>query len=530
MKLRWILCFLPLLFLLAFSSKETVKINLPEEKLDDAVMRGLLNGENIPLDIFSIQQKLENWGGVITPYIVANRGYHNPEGGSFSVFESYQGPIEDGVVKEGEFFLGFFTFRDRQTGILSTWQNPSRGLMVEIIAWDYTKKMFNFWELVGTSTGPEWFYRGDSEDVLLDIQKINTGDGNNSFGQRLRCSGCHTLGGPILKEMNAPHNDWWTNKYGLELGTLTLLPGDNPFNPDHFMSKMFQNAQDVSFLQQKVQTGIQFYVNKSNVWKKFNHKSQLRSLFFTMEMNLVSDVNPLESSDNHIQIPISFFVDSRLLTESTNPIQVNKEEYKKLLHKIQSKFAPKETTNQQDSRHPFLVPERSYIDNQVIDRLIQEGIIDEEFVADVLAIDFTTPIYSKKRAALFTHVPEEFDNAQDLREKMISSLAMDSSSLAQELHKNLTDPARDLVFHQQNALRFVEQCRNLQNDPKAIHSWMILASQRRLEVKTDITSQNPRGEILEPGFRVVFPENNLSVKPNQWQLNSETGLLELTEK
>jgi len=42
-----------------------------------------------------------------------------------------------------------------------------------------------------------------------------------------------------------------------------------------------------------------------------------------------------------------------------------------------------------------------------MDALIEQGIVDKEFAADVLAVDFTTPIFSKTRCGLLKLVPEK---------------------------------------------------------------------------------------------------------------------------
>ena len=52
-----------------------------------------------------------------------------------------------------------------------------------------------------------------------------------------------------------------------------------------------------------------------------------------------------------------------------------------------------------ETRHAFVVPTRSAIDDGAIAGLIRRGLLDDELVADVLAVDFTTPVYSKARAS-----------------------------------------------------------------------------------------------------------------------------------
>jgi hypothetical protein len=81
------------------------------------------------------------------------------------------------------------------------------------------------------------------------------------------------------------------------------------------------------------------------------------------------------------------------------------------LQQVGSRFASDETPGLLESHHAFVVPARSYIDNRVIDALITQGVLDNELVADVLAIDFTTPVYSRARASLIAYAPEQARDA-----------------------------------------------------------------------------------------------------------------------
>ena len=57
--------------------------------------------------------------------------------------------------------------------------------------------------------------------------------------------------------------------------------------------------------------------------------------------------------------------------------------------------------------------------------------------------------------------------------------------------------------------------------------WVKMATQRRVEIQGSQTAQNPRGTILEPGFRVIFPENNIEASAGKWHFNPLNGNLEV---
>jgi hypothetical protein len=497
---------------------------------DDAVSRGILAGGK-PATIFEVRKKLKGFGGRFDTHIVANRGHGNPEAGSFSFFESYSGPIPGGTVKAGELFIGFFS--ERQGDHLAVQQSFDPGLMIELIAWDRSKELFNFWELVGDGKASQWHYRGDSDDILADIAEIHTGKGHATFGGRLRCSGCHTLGGPIFKEQEAPHNDWWTDRRKLALGSLKLAEGASETDPRQVAGTLFREAEDASNLALLVTEAQNRYVARrvaqagtSRRPAAWNLKHALRSLFATMEMNLVSDSAPLaERAGAAIAVPAGFFIDPLLAGKSGGrgrapaPVAIGESLYRQGLARAGSRFAPDEAHGLPDTHHAFLVPARSALDTAIVDGLTRRGLIDDELVADVLAVDFTTPIYSRYRAGLVRYLPENAAGPAELRAALIGNLqAAQGDPAARELLANLTDPARTAAAHRQAAAAFVTACGKLSGDPAAVFDWLRVASQRRIEIDADETAMNPRGKITEPGFRVIFPVDNLRSKPGHLRL------------
>lgn len=495
------------------------------QSADDAVKRAILAGPQVPRTIFEVRQRLLKLGGKFDTHIVANRGHDNPEAGSFSFFETYTGPMQGGNVRKGELFIGYFSERQQDTLVVQQSFEPS--LMIELIAWDYTKQCYNFWELIGSGKTSEWHYRGDSNDIQADIAQINVRAAKPAFGSRLRCSGCHTQGGPIMKELDAPNNDWWTAARKLELGTMRLQPGSDPNSPANLAAMLFSEAKDASNLSAQVKTGINRLVaaRSRQAQPAQSLKLELRGLFGAMEMNLVSDTLPFkERSRGAIEIPQGFFVDARLADQQA-PIRVNTALYTQALKAAGSRFAPDEASGLQETHHAFLVPARSYIDQQIIGSLVQRGLLDDELVADVLAVDFTTPVYSRARASLIRYAPDQAQNAADLRNKLIASLRKaPADPAAQELLSNLSDPTRTTAFHRSKAIAYLDACRTISTSPSAVLDWVRIASQRRQELIHAETSRNPRGMIVEPGFRVIFPVDNLNSKPGQLRLDPASGL------
>jgi hypothetical protein len=491
---------------------------------DDAVKRAILSGPETPRTVAAVRQRLLGLGGKLKTHIVANRGHENPEGGSFSFFETYTGPMTGGVVKDGELFIGFFS--ERKGDALAVMQSFEPGLMIELIAWDHTKQAYNFWELVGTGQSAAWHYRGDSADVLADVAAINVGAGKPAFGNRLRCSGCHTLGGPIMKELEAPNNDWWTDAHKLELGSLKLASGADPAEPTAMAARLFAEAVDAGDMARQVRGGMQrlMAARAARNGDGQSLKQQLRSLFTPMEINLASDSAAFKTR-SEVALPAAFFVDARL-SGKQGAIAVPTATYSAALSAVGSRFAPDEA-NLEETRHAFVVPVRSVIDNLAIDGLMKQGLLDAELAADVLAVDMANPLHSRARASLLRFVPERAASAAALRDALMAGLKQaPQDAAARELLANLTDPARTAAFHRQRAGAVLQAVRQGRADQAAVVGWLKLAAQRRVEVAAAETSQNPRGTILEPGFRVIFPVDRVAARPGMWRLNPQTGLVE----
>jgi len=107
-------------------------------------------GGPCPSNVFEFRARLLGAGAKIKTAFVANRGVHNPTFGSFSMFEIVSGRLAPAGIEvaDGEFFFGHFTARDGNR--LFANQAPGKKLlMIELIAWDPQKQLFNFYEVIG---------------------------------------------------------------------------------------------------------------------------------------------------------------------------------------------------------------------------------------------------------------------------------------------------------------------------------------------------------------------------------------------
>ena len=458
----------------------------------------LLKGQmDCPKNVIEFRDLLLSQGLSLRPSMVANRGFHNTSLGSFSFFETVEGDSRSPRIRiaEGEFFFGHFT--EERAGLIELQQTPDAGaLMIELIAWDESKGAFNFYELIGDGVAGKWFYRGDSFDIFADNQKLHLqkDPAKPEFGSRLRCSACHVNGGPIMKELAAPHNDWWTEGRALPF---------SPHTESARVAALTRTLLPAEIFAKKVLGGLNRLngdVRFQNYLKSLSLRERLRPLFCPMEVNFASDLRPLSSPSKEIQIPSEFLVDSRLATGSGTVTRLS---YLKALEAVNSRFLQDGGEGARDADHAWLTPVKADSDKLLVKDLVAQGVIDSEFVFDVLSVDFINPVTSEGRCSLLKWVPSRF--SKDWKREFQANLSAVPGASAEELLKNMTLKERNQSAHQSKAQSYLQASfANLAADGMDA-KWMNLLNRRRQEIRDSEISKNPRGQILEPGFRVIFP-------------------------
>lgn len=480
---------------------------------NDPLAKLLMTGGPCPTNVFEFRARLLGAGAKIRTAFVANRGFHNPARGSFSMFEIVSGRLAPAGIEvaDGEFFFGHFTGRDGNK--LFADQNPEDGsLMVELIAFDPQKKLFNFYEVIGNGQKGEWFYRGDSLDIQADIKLLHRqlNPNNPQFGARLRCSGCHIAGGPIMKELAGPHNDWDTARH---------LPLDN-MKPDGELARILQGMVDADELAKSVNAGLLKLAGSEKFQqgkKALSLQEQLRPLFCPVELNLESDLTPLDDKAPQLRVPSAFLVDPRLAQGS---VTIDHAQYDAALVALNSLFP--EGPQRRDADHGWLTPVKAFSDMLAIESLVKQGLIDQEFVSDVLAVDLTNPLFSRSRCGLLRLVPNQV--APNWKETFQAALKANAKTnpAAQELLSNFTDATRNAQFHQARGMRLLTQCQNRLQTKDSVISLSRLLAQRRSEAfASEISKNKQQGEILEPGFRVIFPEPKPLIRPGSFRLTDD---------
>jgi mono/diheme cytochrome c family protein len=480
------------LFVAQLSQAACVPENSPKQPNQDAVARLLQAQDRCPATALDFRNLVERSGARLETTMVNFLGFHNPDDGAFFLFEIVSGKIAalNSTIERGDLLFGHFLTSDGSSLVLNT-----SGLLVEAIAWDPAKQLFNFYELleVGGPQRASWFYRGDSKLILQDIEFLyrQRTAGQQPFRNQLRCSGCHVNGGLIQKELVPPHNDWWMKSRKPPLGSLTL---------DSTVTKIFQGLVDADELAKLVQATSRRLFASPEYRKALQSRTmqeQLRPLFCPVELNIESDLEPFDDGKPAVQIPAGFFADPRLGSAS---ISIPRKNYEQALQQLGSRM--RKPPGRTDADHAWLAPVKANSDMLMAEALVEIGVVDKEFVADVLAVDFTNPLFSPSRCGLLKLVPA---GGKDFRPRFQAALKASAEPAAKLLLDNLTDPKRAANFHRQQVRDYLDACQKRASTPEAAIQWFGVLAHRRAEIDQLELSKHPRGHILESPGRIVFP-------------------------
>ncbi len=493
----------------------------PQAKNGDVLFKLLTKQASCPANVFQLHSLLEQSGYEVMKSLVSNQGFHSPSS-SYSLFEWVTGKGTAGELVAGDLFLGHFT-GNRGDKLVAT-QSPSQGLMIELELRDPTKDgAYNFYELVGRGGAPQWFYRGDSFDIYTDLKKLHlNAAGDPSFGQTLRCSGCHLSGGPIMKELATPHSDWLTEARPLSLKAWTFdaalgaMLSKTPKEASESLPSAVSDAESLAALVRETSSQL-VHSEPLNLKRKASQTlpEQLRPLFCPMELNLESSQSPLNETGKgpDIDVPTAFFTDVRLAKAQ---VILPRAAYLEALRKLGSRFEGTDPVLM-DGDHAWMTPVKSNYDQEAVAELVAKGRISEPFVVSVLSIDFTNPVFSKSRCRLLPLVP--LAETSDWQTKFQEALGKSPLPQAKTLAALLVAPD---VKPKDTAKAFLDQCQKRYQKPEAVASLVDLLFQRRAEAFQSDISTNRAGQILEPGFRIIFPEIPEAPTPGKLGLDPVT--------
>lgn len=313
----------------------------------------------------------------------------------------------------------------------------------EAIGKDATTGVYNYY----AREDNEWKFFGNSLDLIGDGYNCTpNGACQNKAAAKTRCAGCHTSGGLIMKELESPWVHWEGD---------TTTPGAAEYIQKH-QAKLGSQSDGIS-LEGTVASGNDAYNAKRLAFLKTKGTQEvLRPLFCTLETNLVS-----ASASGTLSSMSTDLLLSRQLNAFAS-LPVKHADYLALLKANGQRIEGVQNNGKQvlDTFFAFTFPRKGNVDDSYIQSLVSEGIIDDDFVKDVLSVDMTRPIFSGQRCNLLRFAPN-LDASKmkpaDIKNGFKANLASASEPAAKELLAFIND-ANDGQKHEDAANAYLAAC------------------------------------------------------------------------
>lgn len=330
------------------------------------------------------------------------------------------------------FFVGSSGWNDRP-GNIEAW------------GWDDQRGRYNYYrgDKRGLPSGSpdQWRFRTSSvnADQLKPDQRAGT------------CLQCHANGGPVMKELLLPWNNWHSFRTVNDISAY-LKAGQTKSWPlaaqPDFAGKLdqaeqlegmiigslrrFNGKRLAALVKREPATGAEVITDSGGQRQGtvVEGSRLLRPLFTTTEVNLISSNqtsgrHPLDAGlvfapELPIQVPRSLFLNAALIGGGSLAIQdglkvteanqfgdsvtLTRKEYEDLVDRTKVKWKGQVG----DAHFAWLIPEPGFVENDILEQALKKGIVTPHFLAATLAVDLERPIFSKRRAGLAHFVPDQF--------------------------------------------------------------------------------------------------------------------------
>lgn len=260
---------------------------------------------------------------------------------------------------------------------------------IEMIAFDKTSGIFNYYEADGSKIN----FFGNSKDLLK-------GPGSNDDR---RCANCHVEGGLVMKELDTPWMHWEGHEN---------TPGIQELVTAHSVLGSKSSGAELEGLVKRANTQW----NKAKIAHlksltangKVKTKDLLKPLFCSPEINIDNGADfgsPIGGGPGGSElnrVPFDALLDPQLA--GFGSINVTFSDYDALIKQNGQRVDG--LSGAIDTLFDLAFIERSHIDNDLVEQLKSSGILDDDFVKDVVMVDFTRPVFSDARCGLLSFVPD----------------------------------------------------------------------------------------------------------------------------
>jgi hypothetical protein len=301
--------------------------------------------------------------------------------------------------------------------ISSSTNIDSETIFLQLIAWDSTHEVFQFYQRLGKG----WAWAGNSWDALAGDTR-----GKGPFDS-------HVNGAMVMKELKAPWINWHSQAASI---TGEALAPDDPLRKE----SLFQQRTGAEHLEiEVVRPGIRRWTD-ARFNKLFQAGELQRAPEFLRQAIATTTVNlacaPEEASQARtgklINLPLSFFLnDEALLNLLQIPAEISRPQvdggiYAQCLERYKVSRSDGVFDFPGDTHFVFLIPEPAFEDHVVLQKLVRLQLLPPKLAAALLMVDFANPIFSDRRAALLRYMPDKIQLSaagSDLTKNIISSIS-----------------------------------------------------------------------------------------------------------
>jgi hypothetical protein len=287
---------------------------------------------------------------------------------------------------------------------------PARFL--QVIGYDQKKNVFNYYQYVsnddvatlGEGATRTWVWSGDS---TWSRSRLSAGQG---------CFSCHINGALNMKELVTPWNNWNSPRVSISAGNIPAAVATDPLyaglNGADALQANFQGLQShytqlliASLIKNGTISDVPALLNRLINTTTVNFlSSTAKPVEPTTDVQVPADFFIFHSALTMPQINLSYTVPALTITRSMHDAYVS--QHKFALQQISGDDGTLVYQEPGTNYFAFFVPVPAFEDTVAIRELINQKVIDANFAASVLLVDFPNPVFSAQRTSLMKYAEQ----------------------------------------------------------------------------------------------------------------------------
>ncbi|MBB3265207.1 phosphatidylserine/phosphatidylglycerophosphate/cardiolipin synthase-like enzyme [Azospirillum sp. OGB3] len=469
--------------------------------LDDPFGRLLRSGQPFPLSLRAVLAAVDALDGTASAlpdqlvFLVADGG-HIP-----------WSPETDRLQRSFRFAVargnGDFPLLISSSTVVNSAADPA---FLQVIGWDATHEVFHYYErLRGT-----FFWAGASPHALAPPTR-----GHGPFDS-------HVNGSLVMKELRSPWQHWHAPQAGINNDALAP---DDPLRDDPlFTARVTAERLETEVVKPGIRrwnaARVRKAVGPDGVWRQVGDFLRQAVSDTTVNLTTSETASHLLNDASILRPPLSFFINRDTLFDTLGlvpgdpavaDIAIPGALYLQCLTRYGVHRSDGAIRIDGDTHFAFLTPEPAFEDTQLVDEMVQAGLLGPRFVACLAMVDFPNPVFSPRRAALLRYIPDAVggsDPARQLETQVVAALetavatgsdgAGQPGSPEREFLANWTTEHHEAAFIARITAYF-QALRAGMVDATVVDGWFRLAEHRRRRFRcrplAEFTLTTPRTNI-----------------------------------